>query len=217
MEDVHMAHSFPHPACFSVHVETACIGLNDNFVMLSTKIQAMEVDLVTGAHLLGNRVDTGGCFARGPPLRLRNVRPLQASAVSRTSSVCPSDSALDQTRSIVAECRELLRNGALFFIDFGSDRNGYDHQKKPSCTCAASAVSSAYVVSHWRRGCRHADVGSCLVLSLPVVTGLTCEACPGVCSAEFAGEAGFTLEELLGELPATMGLSCSRARTPIGH
>ena len=71
------------------------------------------------------------------------------------------------------------------------------------------------------------------------------EALPGVCSAEFAGEAGFTLEdfvtvppvlvlscdsvphgdftnsgnhqELLGELPATMGLSCSRARTPIGH
>ena len=66
MEDVHRAiktaggrngaHSFPHPACFSFHVETACIGLNDNFVMLSTKIQAMEVDLVTGAHLSGNRV-----------------------------------------------------------------------------------------------------------------------------------------------------------------
>ena len=50
------AHSFPHSACFSVQVETACIGLNDNFVMLSTKIQAMEVDLVTGAHLSGNRV-----------------------------------------------------------------------------------------------------------------------------------------------------------------
>ena len=32
----------------------------------------------------------GGCFARGPPLRFRNVRPLQASAISRTSSVCPS-------------------------------------------------------------------------------------------------------------------------------
>ena len=41
---------------FHTHVETACIGLNDNFVMLSTKIQAMEVDLVTGAHLSGNRV-----------------------------------------------------------------------------------------------------------------------------------------------------------------
>ena len=57
-------------------------------------------------------------------------------------------------------------------------------------------------MSHWRRGCRHADAGSCLVLSLPVVTGLTCEALPGVCSSEFAGEAGFTLEDFVFREPS---------------
>ena len=47
---------FTSSACFSVHVEAACIGMNDNFVMLSVEIQVVEVDLVTGAHLSGNRV-----------------------------------------------------------------------------------------------------------------------------------------------------------------
>ena len=47
---------FPTSACFSVHVGTACIGMNDNFVRLSLEIQAVEMDLVTGAHLSGNRV-----------------------------------------------------------------------------------------------------------------------------------------------------------------
>ena len=51
------AHSFPHPACFSVHVRNCLHRVErNNFVMLSTKIQAMEVDLVTGAHLSGNLV-----------------------------------------------------------------------------------------------------------------------------------------------------------------
>ena len=155
------------------------------------------------------------------------------------------DSALDQTRSIVADDRNFYETAPFFFIDFGCERNGYDHQKKSSCTCAASAVShSAHAMSHWRRGCRHADAGSCLVLSLLAITGLTCEALSGGCSSEFAGEAGSTLEDfvtvppvlvlsydsvplgglhqfrepsgLLGELPATVGLRCPRARTPIG-
>ena len=30
----------------------------------------------------------------------------------------------------------------------------------------------------WRRGCRQADAGSCLVLPLLAITGLTCEALP---------------------------------------
>ena len=128
------------------------------------------------------------------------MRPWKSWVVLRTARY-------DQARSIVAEDREPLRNGALSFIDFGSERNGYDLQKKSLCTCAASAVShSAHATSHWRRGCRHVDAGSCLVLSLLAITGMTCEALPGFCSAESAGEVGSTLGDFV-TVPPVLVLS----------
>ena len=52
--------------------------------------QGVRVHLLA-VVVLENIIHTfGGCFTRGSLLRLRNVRPLQASADSRTSSACPS-------------------------------------------------------------------------------------------------------------------------------
>ena len=63
--------------------------------------------------------------------------------------------------------------------------NASDDRGFISCSCrGAHAPPQLCLILRmrcriWRRGCRHADAGSCLVLSLLAITGLTCEALPG--------------------------------------